>query len=378
MLLPRSDFLIDPDVIFLNHGSFGACPRPVYEAWQAWQRRLELQPVRMLGREIVGLLRDAIAPLADYVGVPSDDMIFVQNATTGVNLVAFSLTLAPGDEVLGTDHEYGACSYAWQEACRRAGAHYIQQPVPLPLPSPEAFTELIWQGVTARTRVIYLSHITSPTGVIFPVAEIVARARERGILTMIDGAHTPAHIPLDLATLAADFYTGNCHKWMCAPKGSGFLYARPEVQPLLTPLPVSWGYPERSFTARHDKAPTRDPSAFLSVPAALEYIRAHDWPAMQAAAHQRLVQAGEAIARETGCRPLSHPHDCGQMMAFALPALDIDRFKAHLYDQHRIEIPVYIWDGIPVMRLSVMGYNTQVDIDHLLGALPEALRDAAG
>lgn len=376
-MLSRTDFLIDPKVIFLNHGSFGACPRPVYDAWQNWQRRLESQPVRMLGREIEGLLRAAITPLAQYVGAPAEDMIFVQNATSGVNLVAFSLTLAPGDEVLATDHEYGACSYAWQEVCRRTGARYVQRPVPLPLSTPEAFTEHVWQGVTTNTRVIFISHITSPTGVIFPVDEIIQRARERGILTLIDGAHTPGHIPLSLAALGPDFYTGNCHKWMCAPKGSGFLYARPEVQPLLTPMPVSWGYPERSFTTRHDKAPTRDPSAYLSVPAALDYIRTHDWPAMQAQSHRLLAQTGDALARAAGCQPLSSERDCAQLMAFALPPVDIDRLKTRLYDHYHIEIPIYRWNDRPIMRLSVMGYNTQSDLDHLCSAVPEAIRYAA-
>ena len=197
----REHFLLDPDVVFLNHGSFGACPIPVFEEYQRWQRVLERQPVKMLGRDVDGLLREAMIPLAKYLHADPADCVFVPNATTGVNLVARSLTLQAGDEVLTTDHEYGACDYTWDYVCREAGAHYRRVPIALPVDTAEAFIEFVWSGVTERTRVLFISHITSPTGLVFPIAPLVARARAAGILTVVDGAHAPGQIPLDLAAL---------------------------------------------------------------------------------------------------------------------------------------------------------------------------------
>jgi len=221
-------FLLDPDVIFVNHGSFGACPRPVFAAYQAWQRELERQPVEFLGRRFAALIAEARTALGAYVGAGADDLVYVPNATTGLNIVARSLELAPGDEVLATDHEYGALDRTWRFICAKRGARYVRQPVELPITSAEEVVEAVWAGVTDRTRVLFLSHITSPTAIIIPVAELVRRAREAGIITVVDGAHAPGQIPLDLESLGVDFYAGNCHKWMMAPKGSAFLYARRE------------------------------------------------------------------------------------------------------------------------------------------------------
>ena len=230
MTLPfRDEFLLDPDVVFLNHGSFGATPRPVFETYQDWQRRLEWQPVQFLGTDIAAYLAEARRALGRYLNVAADDLVYVPNATFGVNVVARSLRLEPGDEVLATDHEYGACENAWLFMGRERGFRYVRQPIPLPLSSAADVMEQFWAGVTPRTKVIFLSHITSPTAMRLPVEAICERARAAGILTVIDGAHAPGQIPLDLTTVGADFYAGNCHKWLCAPKGAGFLFARPEV-----------------------------------------------------------------------------------------------------------------------------------------------------
>ncbi|HET8839840.1 MAG TPA: aminotransferase class V-fold PLP-dependent enzyme, partial [Ktedonobacteraceae bacterium] len=237
-----SQFQIRSDLTFLNHGSFGACPRPVFEAYQQWQLRLEEDPVEFLGRRRNDLLREAREQLAMYVGTQADQLVFVENATFGVNIVARSLQLEPGDEVLATDHEYGASDRTWRFLCGQRQVRYINQPIPLPLTSDEEMLEYLWRGVTTRTRVIFVSHITSPTALIFPLEKICQRARAAGILTVVDGAHAPGHIPLHLDELGVDFYIGNCHKWLCAPKGAGFLYARPEHQALLQPLIVSWGW----------------------------------------------------------------------------------------------------------------------------------------
>ena len=232
----KRHFLLDPTVTFLNHGSFGATPKPVFAAYQDWQRRLERQPVLFLGREIDGLLRQSRQALGEYLDAAADDLVYIPNATHGVNIVARSLALQPGDEILTTDHEYGACDYTWEFVCKKTGATYIHQPIPLPVQSEDEIIEQFWQGVTLRTKVIYLSHITSPTALRLPVEQICQRARQAGIWTLVDGAHAPGQIPLDLKAVGADFYTGNCHKWLLSPKGAAFLYARREAQPLIEPL----------------------------------------------------------------------------------------------------------------------------------------------
>ncbi|MHB8648106.1 MAG: aminotransferase class V-fold PLP-dependent enzyme, partial [Thermomicrobiales bacterium] len=276
-------FLVRRDITFLNHGSYGACPRPVFETYQAWQRELEGQPVEFLGRRVRGLLAEARAAFADFVGTAADNLVFMPNVTWAINAVARSLPLEPGDEVLATDLEYGAVDRTWRYYCDRRGARYINQPITLPVTTAEAFVDELWAGVTERTRVIAISHITSGTALILPVAEVCRRARAAGILTVVDGAHAPGQIDLDLDDLGADFYGGNCHKWLCAPKGSGFLFARPERQPLLEPLIISWGYqadvPGPSLFLDHfERTGTHDPAAYLSVPAAIAFQREYDWP----------------------------------------------------------------------------------------------------
>jgi isopenicillin-N epimerase len=206
----RDEFLLDPDIVFLNHGSFGACPRAVLERYQAWQVELERRPVEFLGRRLDGLLAAAREALGAYVNADPDDLVFVQNATAGVNLAAWALDLQPGDEVLTTTLEYGGLNLAWEHICSHAPARYVRMPVTLPLH--DAVDE-VWSGVTDRTRALFLSHVTSETAVRLPIEELCTRARERGIATILDGAHVPGHVPLDLRALDVDYYAGNCHNW---------------------------------------------------------------------------------------------------------------------------------------------------------------------
>ena len=376
----RALFLLDPSVIFLNHGSFGACPRPVFEAYQQWQLELERQPVEFLGRRFGALMQTAREALGAYVGADANDLVYVPNATTGVNIVARSLPLAPGDEVLATDHEYGACERAWRFVCAQRGARYVRQPIPTPVKSAAQVIEAVWAGVTPRTKVLFISHITSPTALIFPIAELVRRAREQGILTVIDGAHAPGQLPLHLEALGADVYTGNLHKWALAPKGAAFLYARREVQPLLTPLVVSWGWeaehpgPSR-FIDEQEYQGTRDIAAYLSAPAAIRFMEEHDWPAVQARCHTLLCEAGARLTALTGLPPLAPLTEawCAQMAAFPLPPCDPDALKQRLYDEFRVEVPIILWNGQPLVRISVQGYNTQQDIEAALAALQTCL-----
>ena len=377
MSVTRDQFLLEPDIVFLNHGSFGACPIPVFEEYQRWQLRLERQPVRMLGREIDGLLREAMVPLAAYLHADADDCVFVPNATAGVNIVARSLDLQPGDEVLTTDHEYGACDYTWEYVCQRAGARYVRRVLPLPLDTAEAFVEAVWAGVTEHTRVLFISHITSPTGLVFPIAPLLARARAAGILTVVDGAHTPGHIPVDLTALDPDYYTGNFHKWLCAPKGSAFLYARKDAQARLVPSIISWGWPEASFALRMERQATRDAASYLATPAALAFEQAHDWDVVRAECHARTLEAAARLREIAGCAPLAIGDEwLGQMVAVELPLPTslAQSIKSRLYDEHHIEIPIVTWSNRMLIRASFQGYNTQADLDALCVALAETLR----
>lgn len=372
----RRLFLLDPQIVFLNHGSFGATPRPVFNVYQDWQRELERQPVEFLGRRAAGLMAESRAALAEYLCTQRDNLVYVTNATAGVNLVARSMQLGPGDEVLGTNHEYGACDRTWRFLSQKNGFTYVNQPLSAPVASREDFVEQLWHGVTARTKVIYLSHITSPTATIFPVAEMCRRARARGILTLVDGAHTPGQMPLDLEESGADFYTGNLHKWFCAPKGTGFLYARPEVQGLLEPLIVSWGWQSESpgpsrFVDHHEWQGTRDLSAFLSVPAAIAFQREHDWSRMQSDCHTLAVEAETRIRNLTGL-PSLYPDGAwfAQMVSALLPArTDMVALKEFLYSNYRIEVPVMDWNGRMLVRVSIQAYNSREDIDTFITAL---------
>lgn len=377
----KHHFLLDPSVTFLNHGSFGATPKPVFKEYQRWQRELEKQPVEFLGRRIAGLLAESRAALGEYLGTQADTLVYTQNVTISLNIVARSLELGPNDEVLTTDHEYGAMDRTWRFLARERGFRYINQRIEMPLTTEDKFVEDFWRGVTSHTRVIFLSHITSPTAIIFPVKEIILRAREAGILTVIDGAHVVGQLPLQLDTLGADFYGGNLHKWLCAPKGAGFLYARPEVQHLLKPLVVSWGYESEfpsgsNFIDHHEWWGTRDMAAFLSVSTAIQFQKEHNWDEVRESCHQLVACAQTQICELTGLAAL-HPQTDNwfrQMAAAPLPAnTDVALLKTRLYDDHRIEVPVHEWNGNKLIRVSVQGYNTKRDIDHLLRALVELL-----
>jgi isopenicillin-N epimerase len=387
----RSLFLLDQGVTYLNHGSFGACPAPVFEQYQRWQLELERQPVLFLDRSANDLLEESRARLGAYLGVPGNDLVYYPNPTTAVNMVARSLAsshagfLRPGDEVLATDHEYGAMDRTWAFICRHTGARYVRQTIPLPVTTPDAFVERFWEGVNRRTRVVFISHISSPTALIFPVAEMCRRARRAGLLTIVDGAHAPGQIDLDLNEIGADFYTGACHKWLCAPKGSAFLHARPEVQGWLEPLVVSWGWrSERPGSSRfvdyHQWQGTRDIAAFLTVPAAIDFQAQHDWPVVRARCHELLREARRRMEDLTGLPPIcpDSPDWFAQMAAFPLPACDAAVLQRRLYDEHRVEAPIVEWRGRQFVRVSVQGYNTPQDVEVLIGALGVLLPQVAG
>lgn len=382
----RPLFLLDPSVTFLNHGSFGACPRPVFEAYQAWQLRLERQPVAFLDpmRGYGRWMAEARAALAAELGAQADDVVGVMNATVGLNMVAQSLPLSAGDEILTTDHEYAALDKTWAYVARRSGARVVPAQVPLPLVSEEAFTDALIEAMTDRTRVLFLSHITSATALRFPIERIVALARERGIWTVIDGAHCPGHIPLDLDALGADFYSGNCHKWLMAPKGSAFLHVRREMQPLVSPLVISHGWTadraepgpfgNTAFLDSLEMQGTRDPAAFLAVPDAIRFRTEHDWAAIAASCSELVDAVERRMSRLTGLQPYASPQfRAPQMTSLRVPQCEPRALQQELLSSFGIEIPCFDWKDDTVVRVSAQGYNTQADLDLLVAALTEIL-----
>ena len=355
----RDLFLLDPDVVFLNHGSFGACPRPVFERYQAWQRELEREPVDFIARRLPGLLEHARAELGAFVGAGADDLTFVQNATTGVNIAARALDLQPGDEVLATNLEYGACDLAWEWVCERAGARYVRADV-----------DELFEHRSERTKAVFLSHITSETALLLPVEEIVARARAEGLATIVDGAHAVAQVDLDLGALGVDFYAGNCHKWLCAPKGAGFLYVRPEWQERVDGTIVSWGYEEPvTFISRTERQGTRDSAAYLAVPDAIAFHREHD-------VRERCVALAREARRELcallGTEPLAPDEQVLQMASVWLPGPQPE-LSQRLFDEHRIEIPTMRHGRDDLLRISIAPYTERADVERLLEALPRVL-----
>jgi isopenicillin-N epimerase len=342
------EYLLDPGVTFLNHGSYGACPRPVFERYQELQRELERHPVEFLARRFDELTGEARAALAAFVGASADDLVFVPNATAGLNAVARSLPLEPGDEVVATRHEYGAITRTWEVA----GATLVHAE-----PEPDAVAAVIGP----RTKAVSVSHITSPTALVLPVAELCRVAREAGVLAIVDGAHVPGQLPLDLGALGADVYAGNCHKWLSAPKGVGFLWARPEHHGWIEPLVVSWGYDD-GFAGRHGWQGTRDPAAALTVPAAID-------------AHRELERTGElercrALAASFRDRlPPFGATPAPQMWTTELATGDPQGLQRRLWDEHRIEAVIREWDGRSLLRVSVAPYNTAADLERLLAAL---------
>jgi isopenicillin-N epimerase len=377
----KFEFLLDPSIIFLNHGSFGACPRPVFEVYQDWQRQLEYQPVEFLGRRVLDLLAHARGELAHYLNVEPDDVVYIPNPTTAINMVVRNLDLKPGDEILTTNHEYGAMDRTWRFICKKTGAIYKHQTIPLPVSTEDEIVNSLWQGVTPNTKIIFISHITSPTALKFPVKEICDLARRAGLISIVDGAHAPGQIQLDLRDIGADIYTGACHKWMCAPKGAAFLYARREIQSMLDPLVVSWGYESdkpgpSQFIDYHEWQGTRDLAAFLSVPAAIRFQYDYDWGSIRKDCHDLASWTRNKINNTFGFEALSpdSPDWFSQMFATYLPrGIDPEELKTRLYQEYHIEVPTHKWDGQPLIRVSFQAYNDQSDAELLIAAMEKIL-----
>ena len=374
----KQQFLLRDDITYLNFGSFGACPKPVFEKYQQFQLELEQEPVEFITVNGLKYLETAREALADYVHCHKDDLVYVTNPSYAVNTLVKSLNLKPGDEILTTNLEYGACDKAWEYYCDKTGAVYVKQPISLPIKSKEEFVAEFFKGVSSKTKLVFISHITSSTALRLPVEEICAVAKEKGILTFVDGAHAPGQVPLNLQDGPFDMYTGACHKWMMTPKGSSFLYVKKELQHRIDPLVVSWGYnalfPSHStFLDYHQMNGTRDYSAFLTIPAAIEFMETHNWP-MIASDCRKLVQANApAFCELLEARPLAPVHDdfILQLFSAEIKTNEPEKLHRHFLDNYKIEIPVMRHGDKVYLRYSINAFNSQKDLDTLFSAVKE-------
>jgi isopenicillin-N epimerase len=374
----RSQFLLKEDITYLNFGSFGACPKPVFEDYQKWQLELEREPVQFINVNGLEYLKNSRKALADYIHCQADDLVYVTNPSYAINIIAKSLKLNAGDEVLSTNLEYGALDRTWNYYCKKAGATYVRQPIELPLVSKEHFITSFFKGLTPRTKVIFISQITSTTALIFPVKEICEMAKAKGLFTIVDGAHVPGHIPLNLSELNADVYTGACHKWMCTAKGSSFLYVKKEFQPLFDPLVVSWGYEsaypsDAPFIDYHQGQGTRDFSAFLTIPKAIQFLNDNNW--LQVAANCRNIAHSnyQRFCELVGSSPLSPvtAEFLGQMCSIPIQTPEPEKLQRLLFERYKIEIPIMKQEAQVFMRYSIQAFNTQEDLDQLYAAIVE-------
>ena len=374
-------FPLDRSYTFLNHGSFGSCPIEVLAAQRRWRDQIEARPIEMLGRRLGPLLREAAANVARFVGTSPERLGFVTNATVAINAVLRSIDWRRGDEVVVVDHVYGAMRQSIRRLADESGVVLREVEVPLPVTAPAQWIDSVVGTFGARTRLVLIDHVTSPTALVVPVAAIVRAARERGIFTLVDGAHAPGSIALEVDAIGADAYAANLHKWCCAPKGSGFLAVRAGLEDTIHALVTSHDY-GRGFVAEHDWQGTRDPSAWLATPDALSFFDRLGWDAVRRRNHAMAAWAQRELCSRWQVEPVS-PLDGSMLAAMAavrLPREAEKRFEsvvslqAALYDRHRIEIPVIDWKGRWHVRISCHLHTTP----DLVARLDEGVRALLG
>jgi isopenicillin-N epimerase len=388
---PAELWPLDRDVIFLNHGSFGACPAEVLRHQAALRAEMEAEPVRFLSRELDDRLDAARAALAAFVGADPDDLAFVSNATSGVNAVLRSLAFSSGDELLTTDHAYNACRNTLDFVAGRTGARVVVAKIPFPVSAPSAIVDAVLAQVTPRTRLALLDHITSPTALVLPIERLIAELSGRGVEVVVDGAHAPGMVPLDLRTLGATYYSGNCHKWLCAPKGSAFLWVRRDRQPDIRPLTISHGAnvtrsSRPRFRLEFDWTGTDDPTAWLTVPRAIDYLGSlvpGGWPALMARNRALALEARRLVYAVAGTPPACPDEMIGSLASIILPdgpTTEIgwrrpDPLQRRLFDGWGIEVPVMSWPAAPrrLLRISAQLYNQRDHYTRLAEALAKEL-----
>ena len=388
----RAHWSLDPSLIFLNHGSFGACPIAVLQHQAELRQRMERQPVQFFVRHLEGLLDEARAALGNFLGAPANDLAWVPNATTAVNAVLRSLSFEPGDELLTTDHEHNACRNVLDFVARRAGARVVVASVPFPIVRRDQVIEAVMERVTERTRLALLDHVTSQTGLVLPIEALVHELRARGVETLADGAHAPGMLPMDVAAIGAAWYTGNCHKWICAPKGAAFLYTRPDMQSQTRPAVISHGANStRAGRSRYliefDWTGTDDPTAYLSVPEAIRFmgdLMLGGWAAVRATNHQLALRGRDVLCNALGIDPPSPDEMIGSLASLPLPDGDgrpsnsplyADPLQDRLLQQFQIEVPVIPWPAPPkrLIRISGQVYNRDGDYESLGRALRQLM-----
>lgn len=374
-------WVLDPDVTYLNHGSFGATPVAVLEEQNHWRLRLEANPVQFFDEEYHPALADARARLVEFVGGVEDTTVFVNNATSGVNAVLNSIDLRPGDEIVVTNHEYNACRNAAEAAAQRAGAKVIEVPVPFPPASLSMVPERIEMAMSPRTRLVIVDHVTSPTALVFPVADVIALA-EPDVPVLVDGAHAPGMLNLDVGDLGASYYVGNLHKWVCAPKGAGFLSIADRHADATLPSVISHGWnltsPDKTrLQDLFDWLGTDDPSARLSVPAAIEVMgNAHPdgWEGVRSANHTLAVEGRRMLLEAFGFESVPEEEWLGSMASIVIPGEPeegqiVDELTPRLRHNHAIEVPVFGWQGRRLLRISAQRYNRLDHFRRLVDAL---------
>ena len=377
----REQFLVRKDITFLNFGSFGGCPKPIFERYQQYQLELEQEPVEFIVKTGLTYLKNTREALGKYLNCAADDLVMIANPSYAVNIVAKSLALKPGDEILTTDLEYGACDRTFEYYCNKAGAKYVRQPISLPLTTKEQFVADFFKGLTPKTKLVFISHITSSTALRFPVEEICKIAKEKGIMTFVDGAHAPGQIPLDLSTLQVDIYTGACHKWMMAPKGCTFFYVHRSCQHLFDPLVISWGYKSTSpshssFLDYHQTQGTRDFSAFCTIPTVIDFIKENNW--VDVAKECRALTHANALpfCKLLNSNPNAPITDEFILQLFSIPIKTTQPvvLKDLLFEKYKIEIPVMPHENKVFLRYSIQAYNTQQDLDILTDAINNIIK----
>ncbi len=380
----KNDFLLDESIIYLNHGSFGACPKPIFDDLQFWQKKLEFEPAQFITKLSNQYLKQSKSSLAKYINCSADDFIYTTNPTSALNLVIKNLPLKKGDEVLTTNHEYGAMDRTWRYYCKKSKAIYKQQAVSLPLISKEQFVADFFRGLTSKTKVVFISHLTSPSALIFPVKEICEIAKQKGLITIVDGAHIPGHIDLDLSTIKADVYVGAFHKWMLTPKGCSFLFVSKALQFLMDPLVISWGYESETpsystFIDYNEYQGTRDISAYLTIPKALEYLSINNWKTRSEECKLLIQKNYPILCKLLETEPICKISDefLGQMCSIPIQPKNPIALKETLYNDYKIEIPITTIGTNYFIRLSLQAYNSQTDVDALMNAIRSLKKSGA-
>lgn len=373
----RSDFGFEDGLVLLNHGSFGATPRAVLEKQSEWRARLEHNPPHFMRSVLPKALGEAREALASYVGAQAGDIGFVENATGGCNAVLRSFPLEPGDKVVSTSHVYNAVRNAIRFVCRRARARYVELPLPFGGASADDIVARLEERIGPRTRLVVVDHIASDSSLIFPVERIAALCRARGVRLLIDGAHGPGHVPLDLDALGADYYSGNCHKWLCAPKGAAFLWVRRERQRDVHPLVVSH-FLDQGFAAEFGWQGTRDPTPWLAVKDALDWRKGLG-AAADVYCRDLLERAVGTLEQAWNVAALTPKEARAFMATLPVPGSPpasnalADRLRAALLERDRLETQIKAADGVLFLRITAFVYNQDDDYARLASALPRRL-----